>query len=207
MIPLPLLAFFSTIKKALAIARDLANAVPGWIWALALVVVAVSGMSARSQLADLRKDHADLVAAVDAQKAQAAAQLANAQAQVKALQDSLQQSAKAKDAQDVNTQNQIAALAGQLRHARIDGRLRDPNASGPSGANACTGSAQGSATGDADGAQTGGLLSKPLTELLTELTLDADTINAAYARCREDARELRQKYNAWRASQSEIAPD
>lgn len=207
MIPVQLLALFSPIKKALAIARDVANAVPGWIWALALVFVVVSGIGVRSQLADLRVAHADLVAAVNAQKVQAAAQLAAAQAQVKALEDSLQQSAKAKDAQDVDTQTKIAALHGQLRNARINGRLWDPNASGPGGANACAGSAQGSAAGDADGAQAGGLLSEPITELLTELTFEADTINAAYARCREDARELRQKYNAWRAVQSSGAPD
>ena len=201
MIPLALLGFFAPVKKIIATAAKIANAVPGWIWALALIALAVHGCSARSDLADLRETHADLVTAVEAQKTQAATELQAAHARVNALQDSLTAVAKIKDAQDAKSVSQINDLSSQLRRARVDGRLRDPNANRQGGANACTDAAPRSALGDADRAQVGGLLSEPLTELLIELTEDADTINAAYTRCRADARELRQAYDAWRRAQ------
>lgn len=207
MIPLPLLAFFAPIKKALAVARDVANAVPGWIWAVALAALAVHGCSARSDLADLRETHADLVTAVEAQKTQAAALFHAANAKVKALEDSFHQDAKIKDTQDVNSQAKIIDLSGQLRRARIDGRLRDPNAVGKSSASACTEAAPGSAHSDADRAQTAGLLSEQLIELLLADSRAADTINAAYTRCRSDYRDLRQSYQAWRAKLTAPATD
>ena len=202
MIPLPLLAFLAPIKsfvvKAAAVTAKIAHTVPGWIWACALVFVWLTSWSQRSALADLREVHADLIVRVEAQNSRAAAELQAAHARVNALQDSLTKSAKLKDAHDAKAVSQINNLSGQLRSARTDGRLRDPNASGQSSASACPNLASGSASGDADRAQAGGLLSEPLTELLIELTESADTINAAYARCRTDARELRQAYNAWR---------
>lgn len=200
MIPLGLLAFLSPLKKAASIALDVANAVPGWLWAAALLFVWLQGCSQHNELVDLRTTHANLVTSVEAQNTHAAQILKDANARIKALQDSLFQSAKVKDANDVNSLAQINNLAGQLRSARASGRLRDPNASGQSGASACTDAAPRSAPGDADRAQTAGLLSEQLTELLLADSKAADTINAAYIRCRSDYRELREMYEAWRTT-------
>ena len=202
MIPLPLIIAFHSIRdaaiKAATVAAKIANAVPGWIWACALILVLVQACSQRSALADLREVHADLVTAVEAQKSQASAELQAAHARVNTLQEYLANSTKTKDASDVKTIFQINDLAAELRNARIDGRLRDPNASGQGSASACTDAASRSATGEPNAADAAGLLSEPLTDLLLDSARQADNINAAYARCRADARELRQAYDAWR---------
>lgn len=200
MIPLPLLAFFSPFKKVFGVALDICNAVPGWIWAAALLALWLHGCGESSALHDLRKVHTDLITQVKAQNLKAQTELSAANSRVKALQDELTANSKRKDVQDVENLLQLDALGKQLRNARIAGRLRDPNATGQSSSSACPAAIEGSANSDPDRAETTGLLSEPLTELLLTDAADADRINTAYARCRSDFRELTQQYDAWRAT-------
>lgn len=122
------------------------------------------------------------------QKKQSAIQLANAAEKTKAAEQALQNFKNQQDLQDEKNKKAASDLSDRLRHAAGPaGRLRDPNAT--AGCGAGSDDTQGDpATPSTDraayAAQAGGLLSKQLTELLQQLTREADDINTAYASCR-----------------------
>ena len=133
-------------------------------------------------------------AAIQQQKAEAAATLASETAKVRAAEQSLQKLTNAQNIKDYDHEKTVADLSDRLRRiAGPAGRLRDPHAAG---CGAGGGSAQGDIAGPAcdrpaDPAEAGGLLSADLTGLLQRLQLEADTINDAYSSCRAQAIAVR----------------
>lgn len=81
----------------------------------------------------------------------------------------------------------------RLAAAAAGGRLRDPNAArcGGGGGGPAAPGAAAAVAGEGDRSEAGGLLSKELTGLLQRLTREADTLNDAYAVCRQDSIDLR----------------
>src|SRR5205085_9938417 len=77
--------------------------------------------------------------------------------------------------------------------------LRDPFAPACSGEPA-PGSGAAAGAGGADPGQAGRLLSENLEQLLLALAADADSINIAYASCREDAVNLRAQFKSLQLS-------
>jgi len=132
------------------------------------------------------------------QKAQAKTELDAALADKKAAETALAAFQAQQKEKDNAAQLTIAGLDRKLAAA---GRLRDPNATGcrPSGPPTTSPDPARASAGDGDGTQTDGLLSVQLSELLRARLLEADTINAAYASCRADTRELRRILNGLQA--------
>lgn len=134
--------------------------------------------------------------ALDKQKGEAAATLAQETAKASAAEKKLndfknQQEVKDAAAAKANLDqaNRLRDLAGPI------GRLRDPYA--PTGCGGCREDSEGESAAAANAGakhppQAGGLLSGQLTALLLELTASADAINAAYASCRADAYSVRE---------------
>jgi len=133
--------------------------------------------------------------ALTEQRDKAAAALAQATDQVRAVERALQDSRNQLEITDAKHQATIADLSRRVRVAAGPaGRLRDPHASAECGRSGDDPPATVAAPADdraADRADAGGLLSEPLTRLLSELTEQADRINAAYASCRADAVAVR----------------
>lgn len=137
---------------------------------------------------------AEYTTAINAQKAKAAALLASETAKTRSAEQALQFITQTQNLKDANHVQTLADLSDRLRRAAGPaGRLRDPHAAGCGAGGAGTPGATAASAGDrADHTdQTGGLLSAAATEFLLVLARDADTINAAYTSCREDASAVR----------------
>ncbi len=130
------------------------------------------------------------------QKSKAAGKLSAETAKVLAVERELNEIRQAREKQDATNQSTIAGLRDRLRAAAGPGiRLRDPNAE-PAGCRDGGGGPKGQPSaiaepGRKDPTEAGGLLSAELTGLLQRLTEEADTVNAAYIACREDAIAMR----------------
>jgi len=150
------------------------------------VVGAVLGYGHHKYNQGVEETTARYEAALNKQKAEAAATLASETAKTRAVEQALTDFKANQEKTDVEHQTAVADLRARLvAAAGPAGRLRDPNAGrGPS----CSGTPAQAATpagaGAGDGAQTNGLLSAELTGLLQRLQLEADTVNDAYASCR-----------------------
>lgn len=157
---------------------------------LAMVVVLVFG----EQYIERRgydRAQSEYTAAINAQKAQAAATLASETAKTRAAEQSLQTNLNAQNIKDADHAQTIATLSDRLHRAA--GRLRDPYAAGcGAGSSGTTSETAAAANGGAtDTAQAGGLLSAAATEFLLTIAREADDINTAYASCRADAFAVR----------------
>lgn len=135
--------------------------------------------------------------AIDRQKIEAGATLAQETGKTRAAKQALQVFKNQQEIRDAKNKRVVGALADRLRAAAgTAGRLRDPNAS-PAGCGSGGGGAKGADPACAGGsaanaAETGGLLSTDLTGLLFSQAQAADDINVAYASCRLDALNLRE---------------
>jgi hypothetical protein len=130
---------------------------------------------------------AEYTAAIDKQKADAAATLATETAKVRQAEQALQAATDAQNQKDQTHAKTIADLSSRLRLAAGPaGRLRDPHAAGCGAGSSGPEAQAASAAGDraTDRTEAGGLVSEPLSRLLLELTASADEVNAAYASCR-----------------------
>ena len=133
-------------------------------------------------------------AAINKQKAEAAATLASETDKVHAAERALQDFKNNQELQDADHKKTVTDLSDRLRRiAGAAGRLRDPNAAGcgPGGGGATNQTATTAGGGPADPAQAGGLLSAELSGLFAQLTKEADDINIAYTSCRADAYAVR----------------
>lgn len=130
---------------------------------------------------------AEYTAAIDAQKADAAATLAAEKDRVHHIEQQLQMATDTQNQKDQTHAKTIADLSSHLRlTAGPAGRLRDPYAAGCGGGSGSPAPQAASPAGDraTDRTEAGGLVSEPLSRLLLELTASADEVNAAYASCR-----------------------
>lgn len=137
---------------------------------------------------------AEYTTAINAQKAKATALLASETAKTRSAEQALQSITQNQNLKDANNVQTLADLSDRLRRAAGPaGRLRDPHAAGcGAGGGGAPGAAAAAASDrPTDPAQTGGLLSAAASEFLLVLARDADTINAAYTSCREDASAVR----------------
>lgn len=160
---------------------------------LALLVILYTGEQYIEQRGADRQLAEDM-AVINKQKAEAAALLASWTAKVHQVEQGLQALTNAQNLKDFDHEKTVADLSDRLRRlAGPAGRLRDPHALGCGAGGGSAPSEAASAPSDrpADPAEAGGLLSAELGGLLQRLTLEADTINAAYASCRADAYAVR----------------
>lgn len=217
---LHLLSFAPTVLAIIAVVVLIFFAAPvlkacdlieGRLWAIGVIVLVgllcTSGLqllvakgerdTARKDAQVARTNYDTLDAAVKAQKKEAAAELAAARAEVADWQARYNGARRAQEIQDENAQATIDKARRDLRAAsdRNGGRLRDRWAEGArcggGGARAAAGSGPGAGDLAGDATQAGGLLSERFTAAIERLTLEADTINRAYATCRADAYTLR----------------
>ena len=133
-------------------------------------------------------------AAINKQKAEAAATLASETDKVHRAEQVLQDFKNHQELQDADHQKTVADLSDRLRRiAGPAGRLRDPNQAGCGSGSGSTPRAAPAAAADRanDPAEAGGLLSAELSGLLAERAKEADDINNAYASCRADAFKVR----------------
>jgi hypothetical protein len=161
----------------------------------ALLVILYTGEQYIEQRGADRQLAVDM-AAINQQKAEAAALLANWTAKVHQVEQGFQELTNAQNIKDFDHEKTVADLSDRLRRiAGPAGRLRDPHAAGCGAGGSSTPSAAASAPGDrpADQPEAGGLLSADLSGLLQRITREADDINAAYASCRADAYAVRSR--------------
>ena len=159
----------------------------------ALLVILYTGEQYIEQRGADRQLAVDM-AAINKQKAEAAALLASWAAKVHQVEQGFQELTNAQNIKDFDHEKTVADLSDRLRRiAGPAGRLRDPQAPGcgAGGSRAPSEAASASSDRAADPVEAGGLLSAEFGGLLQRLTLEADTINAAYASCRADAYGLR----------------
>ena len=186
--------------------------VPGWVYALALAAsvawggvnafqrnLARSGEAAAKVTAKANSDALESARLQVEQNKQRAAQLlADETAKTRATETRLATARATQEKTNAANKTTIESLKTDLSSAAgAAGRLRDPNGGQAGGCGGGGGGASGdpataAAGGAGDGAKAGGLLSTQLTGLLDRLTLEADTINAAYIACRQDAITVRQ---------------
>ena len=131
---------------------------------------------------------APYIAAIEKQKIEAAATLKVLTEQVRAKEKALSDFTNSRNENDATNEGAIAVLADKLHASRL---LYDPHATGCSGAASSSQTTSGAQVGGSNATQAGGLVSEEFSGLLTRLTLEADTINAAYISCRADAYEVR----------------
>lgn len=167
---------------------------------LALVLAAVAIMAAALAYGHTRYNKGYQVATAEANtkidrlKLDAAALLAAETARATAAERALQDFTNNQELKDADNQKTISGLADQLRRAAgISYRLRDPNAAPGCRLGGGSAPGQGAAapgTGADNTPEAGGLFSEQATRLFTELTREADDINAAYQSCRAYALEV-----------------
>lgn len=165
----------------------------------ALLAVAVAGFYAwKDSIGDARE--AQVVAryesAIAAQKIEAARALATETNRVREAEDRLRQALQTVETQDHENEKTIERLRADLRAvSRAAGGpgLRDPWAARCGGGGGGAGGAPAAHTVDraADGADVGRAFSSELEGLLLDQAERADTINRAYAACRQDALTIR----------------
>ena len=135
-------------------------------------------------------------AAIQQQKIEAAATLAQETNRANEATRKLASNVADQEKKDVANSNAIDDLAGQLRTAAVNGRLRDPNARrGSCSSGPASGPTRPASAGQGDGAEAPGLLSTELTGLLQRLQREADVINNAYTSCRNERWGLQQELN------------
>jgi type II secretory pathway pseudopilin PulG len=211
---LPLVLAIVAIFVLLFLAAPVLNAcdlIKGRLWAIGVIVLVGLLCTTGLQLLSVRSDrdaaqkdaqvarsnYQALDGAMQAQKKQAAAELAAAKAEVADWQARYNGARRAQEIQDANfqTANDKAQRALRAASDRNAGRLRDPWAEGArcggGGQSAGQGSGVGAGDRAADAGEGSGLLSAELTRRLEQLTEEADAINRAYATCRVDAYTVR----------------
>lgn len=131
--------------------------------------------------------------AIAKQKNDAAQLLVSVTTQVAAKEQSLQNAKNTQDIIDAQHTKTVSNLSSKLRNA-LDSASRVCDSS--SGRGCGGGSASGQTVGSTDAsanstANADGVLSANLAGLLQKITLEADTINDAYASCRADSFAIR----------------
>lgn len=180
--------------KAVAALFDM---LPGWVWAIIVAALLATNCTSlgRMQLAKVAEAQAKETLAGERLRHEKA--LGAETAAVLQLERELGTQRAALEKRDAEHKTVVDGLREDLRRksrAGGGGGLRDPNAAG--GCPAPGPAAAGAGGGAGDTGQAGGLLSEPLERLLLDLTDEADTINRAYAACRDDAMTVRLKLNA-----------
>lgn len=180
--------------KAVAAIFDI---LPGWVYAalIAALMLGNCGMHTRMKMAETAK--AEAKSALDGALLRHEKALGAETAAVLQLERELATNKAELEKRDAEHGKVVDRLREDLRRkSRAGGGsgLRDPHAP------ACSGSAAGAPAAGAghradDTGEAGGLLSVPLEQLLLELQHEADTINRAYAACRQDAFDVRLKLN------------
>ena len=132
---------------------------------------------------------APYIAAIEKQRTEAAATLKRLTEQVQAKEKALQDFTNERNENDATNEGALSVLADKLHAA---GRLRDPSATGCSGATPGTQVAASAAVGAEDTTATSGLLSVEASDFLRGQARLADEINAAYISCRADAFKVRE---------------
>lgn len=164
-------------------------------YAVALIAAMALGAAGAWWLQGLRYDKLARAhqAAIDRQKIDAAAALAEETDKTRTAEGALREFKDAQEIKDAANAKTSADVAARLRSATAaTGRLRDPNAGCGCGGGGATGTtAEGADAGTDHAAEAGGLFSAAATRLLVGLTREADAINDAYASCRADALNLR----------------
>jgi hypothetical protein len=179
------------VKAALAIFDML----PGWVWAVICAALLATNCATHGRLTAEKMAHAQTRQVLAEERKRAAEDLGQATGAVLRLERELGDLKARQEAEDEKRKmDRLAARDALAAAAGPAGRLRDPNATAPR-CPADGPAAPAPAGGAADAAEAGGLLSAPLTRLLRELQLEADTINDAYASCRADALRLRERVN------------
>jgi hypothetical protein len=188
----------------LAVAKAF-DIVPGWAWAGLLAAALVANCSAGNErdAAILEAAGAKVAAAghksaLEQERRWHAEVLAEVTNDVRTAEGDLRDALEAQEMKDAEAQKTIAALRGNLaRVSRAGGGsgLRDPHARACAGPGREPPGAAGTAAagGAADAAQAGGLLSEPMERLLLDTIAEADTLNVAYASCRDDALSTRER--------------
>ena len=166
--------------------------------ALASLVLAYFAWAAHQQgIGEARAD-AVWTVKVKIQKAEAVLLLDSERKKVAIGEQNLRNFKDKQEIQDGKNRTKVVGLERRLRAAATAnanaGRLRDPHAErcGPSSPTAPSPVAADPVDSPRDVAEGAGALSKPLTELLFELTREADEINLAYQSCRADAMSIRE---------------
>jgi len=170
-------------------------------WILLAVVFAALTLGvwrldvSRQAIGEARADAA-WTAKVKIQKAEAVLLLDTERTKVAQAERTLRDFKDKQEIQDGKNRTKVVGLEHRLRAAAAvnAGRLRDPHAercrSGGDGPQSpVTASPGNSAVNPPEGT---GLLSVQLSELLFELTREADEVNLAYASCRADAMSIRE---------------
>lgn len=182
------------IIQAAVVAAKIANAIPGVVWALVLLVPLFFWWSAAGDRNEAQAGIAALNQAIGNQKIEAGKILALEVAKTERINADLRESHNLLEKTSVNRIAESKAADTRLAVSIADagGQLRDPNARcGSSGDEPETELATTADHRRADLAKAGGLLSGPLTGLLQKLTSEAGEINDAYAICRQDSIDLR----------------
>lgn len=126
------------------------------------------------------------------QKLEAQAKLDEERDKTRDVEHKLADARTSQETKDTTNANTIKTLSGELAAAK---RLRDPyvkpgrgcSSSGAKGADTASAS-----TSAGDGAEGAGFLSEGLSDLLRDLTRQADEINIAYQSCRQDSMNVRE---------------
>jgi hypothetical protein len=168
--------------------------------AVALLLALVFGV--RMWTNSIRASERALVVAeyniqIDKLQSDARDTLADVTAKVESGNKKLRDAKEIQEFNDVVNTKALAMLADRSHALASAGMLIDPNAqacgcgsSGTAFANSTTPSA-----GVGNPAKAGGVLSRPLSQLLFDITRDADEINVAYISCRADALAIRAALN------------
>lgn len=196
--------FLAGVWAALQVAARICNAIPGAVWAVALVLAAWCWWDAAGDRDTAVTTLGQLRTALAAQKTKAAALLATEIGKNERLTGMLRATLDTQEKQDAESKKTVADLRAALqRNSRAAGGpgLRDPWATrcgrGGGGTQAADPGRAGG--GETDPAEASGTLSANFEGLLLQLASDADDINVAYASCRADALNLRAVLKQWAA--------
>lgn len=162
---------------------------------LVICAVAIVAYSYYQQRVGESRATASYNTAIDRQKLDAGAMLAQERKNTRTAERAMQAFKNQQEIRDGENKTIVSALEARLRSAAGPaGRLRDPNAArcGVGGGGTPGADPARASGGAADVAEAGGLLSKQLTEFLLSQAADADQVNLAYTSCRLDTLSLRE---------------
>jgi hypothetical protein len=157
----------------------------GAAWLLAVLALLAALYFAERGIEQRGYDRAaaEYTATINAQKADAAHQLAALTDRARAKEQALQDSTNRQNVKDAKNAKTLADLRNRLDA----GGLRDPFATaagcGGSGAGTSSEAAPATGTGADHAPEAAGVLSAGFADLLRGAAAEADTINAAYASC------------------------